>query len=317
MSADVSAAAAAPGGVPASAHDPAQAPPLARFAPDSGDTAAALEHVRSVVRASGTSFRYGMMILPKARRDAMYAVYAFCRTIDDVADEAGAPADKRAALAAWRDAVARLYRGEASDLVTRALLDPVRRYALPQEEFLAVIDGMETDIDGPTAAPTTDALRLYCRRVAGAVGLLSIRIFGAREPEALDLAVALGEAMQLTNILRDLDEDAARGRIYLPAEALAAAGIAARTPAAVLADPNLPAACAEVARRARADFAEVDRLARRCRRAGIRPALVMMGAYEMTLDRLEARGWDRRDGGRLGKADKLRAAIGRGLLRRL
>ncbi|MEQ8966326.1 MAG: presqualene diphosphate synthase HpnD [Azospirillaceae bacterium] len=301
----------------ASGSGPAAAPPLARFAPDTGDARAALDHVRAVVAESGTSFRYGMLILPKPRRDAMYAVYAFCRTIDDVADEAGARADKRAALQAWRAAIDRLYDGRASDLVTRALLGPVARYDLPREEFLAVIDGMESDIDGPATAMPLDDLRLYCRRVAGAVGLLSIRIFGAREPEALDLAVALGEAMQFTNILRDLDEDAARGRLYLPAEDLAAAGVAGRRAETVLADPNLPAACASLARRARADFAEVDRLARLCRRSGIRPALVMMGAYEMTLDRLERRGWDRRDGGRLGKADKLRAAVVRGLLRRL
>src|SRR5690606_38011850 len=161
-------------------------------------------HVRAVATASGSSFLWGMRLLPRPRREAMYAIYAFCREVDDIADEGGSPAEKQRALAAWREEIERLYHSRPTRAITRALLRPVADYGLPKGECLAIIDGMEMDTQQDIRAPALVDLRLYCRRVAGAVGVLSVRVFGAGEPEARDLALAQGDALQLTNILRDL-----------------------------------------------------------------------------------------------------------------
>ena len=156
-----------------------------------------------VVARSGTSFLWGMRVLPAERRRAMYAIYAFCREVDDIADEPGEVADKRRALAAWREEIDRLYAGRPEWLTTRALQAPVHRFELPREEFLAIIDGMEID-----AAPTVRMRRLpdlldYCRKVAGSVGILSVHTFGVPMHPGPRIAEVLGNALQLTNILRD------------------------------------------------------------------------------------------------------------------
>ena len=246
----------------------------------------------------------------------MFAIYAFCREVDDIADEPGATADKLAGLADWRDEIDRLYAGRPTRPTSHALAVPVDVYDLPKGEFLALIDGMEMDAKEDMRAPPLNALRHYCRCVAGAVGLLSIRVFGAREPEAEPFAIALGEALQLTNILRDLEEDAARGRLYLPREVLAAHRLDGATPEAVLADPALDAVCRDLAGLARTQFTEADRLLTRCNRRSLRPALVMMGVYERILDRLEQRGWQPPlEPLNLSKPVKLWAAIRRGVFR--
>lgn len=278
--------------------------------------AAAVDQVRRSVERSGTSFFLGMRVLPRLRREAMYAVYAFCREVDDIADEPGAVADKLAALDDWRAEIDRLYAGTPGRPVALALAGPVVRYDLPAAEFLAMIDGMAMDAREAIVAPDLQHLDLYCRRVAGSVGLLSIRVFGATEPAAGDFALALARGLQLTNILRDLAEDAERGRLYLPAEALEAAGIATRDPLAVIDHAHLPVACRQVAEMAEAAFGEADRALASCRRRRLVPALLMMGVYDETLRRLKAADWQhphRRL--RLGRWAKLVAAVGRGVFR--
>ena len=251
------------------------------------DLAAAIE---ARVRAAGTSFYWGMRLLPAPRRAAMYAIYAFCREVDDIADDAPA-AEKAPGLAGWRREIAALYAGHPSHPIARALLAPVAAYKLDQRDFLAIIDGMEMDATRDIRAPSLAELDLYCARVAGAVGRLSVRAFGDDTARALDVAEALGRALQLTNILRDLAEDAARGRLYLPRELLDAHGIASSDPRTVLAHPALPKVCAEVARMARARFAEAERAMADCSRRAMRPAALMKAMYRAILDRLERRGW--------------------------
>lgn len=256
------------------------------------EAAAAEAHVAEVVGRSRTSFLAGMRVLPKPRRDAMYAIYAFCREVDDVADEPGRLEDKLVELAAWRLEIEALYRGRPTRRTTQALLRPVADYRLPKAEFLAVIDGMEMDARGPVVAPDRATLALYCRRVAGAVGQLSIRAFGAEGEAAERLAVALGEALQLTNVLRDQAEDAADGRLYLPEELLAAAGVASRDPAAVLRDPKVGEARAALAAWGQERFAESRALIARLPRRTIRPAVLMLEVYWRLWQRMAARGWD-------------------------
>ncbi len=251
----------------------------------------ARRHVHDVVRRSGTSFFWGMRVLSRERREAMFAVYAFCREVDDIADEPGELTARRQELDEWRTEIDRIYAGRPMQPTARALLPAVSRYQLPREEFLAVIDGMEMDLTNSMRAPTFEELRLYCRRVAGAVGMLSVRVFGATEPQSRDLAVSLGEALQLTNILRDLDEDAARGRLYLPRELLEGHGIPAASPPEVLRHPALPMVCRDLAALARERFAESEALIAQCDRRRLRPSIVMMEIYRRILDRLEHRGW--------------------------
>lgn len=252
----------------------------------------AVAQAEAIVRRSGSSFRWGMRILPPPRRRAMYALYAFCRVIDDIADEPGDLSLRQARLDGWRAEVGRLYAGEpVTEPIARALAPAIRRYALPRAEFDALIDGMETDLQGRNVAPSMSALQLYCRRVAGAVGLLSVRCFGAHEPEADSMAIALGEALQLTNILRDLGEDAAEGRLYLPAELLERHGVTARDPEAVIDDPRLPAMCRDLAARARQRYGEAQALISRCDRRAMKPAILMMAGYRALLDRLEDADW--------------------------
>ncbi len=253
----------------------------------------AREHVHHVVAASRTSFLQGMRVLPEPRREAMYAIYAFCREIDDIADEPAPTADKIARLKEWRREIDRLYAGAPQTLTGRALLPHVRAYGMARGDFLDLIAGMEMDAIEDICAPPLSRLELYCDRVAGAVGRLSIRAFGATEERATDVARELGQALQLTNILRDLAEDAERGRLYLPAEMLDAHNIKTRVPAEILAHPNFAGACRDLAAVARERYAKAAAAMRKCARRPMRPAALMMAAYGAVLGLLERRGWQR------------------------
>ncbi|WP_247879811.1 presqualene diphosphate synthase HpnD [Azospirillum sp. TSA6c] len=250
----------------------------------------------SVTAKSGSTFYWPMRLLPASKRAAMFAIYAFCRRIDDIADEPGEPADKRAALDVWRRDIRDLYVGGApGGPLTAALKGAIERYGLPRAEFEALIDGMAMDVAGEEAggmqAPDLDTLRLYCRRVAGAVGMLAIRVFDRADPATERFALALGEALQLTNILRDLAEDAELRRLYLPRELLRTAGIDATDPDEVLANPALPKACEALADLAEARFAEARSAIAGQARGSLWAATAMMVLYHRLLKRLRAAGW--------------------------
>jgi squalene synthase HpnD len=291
---------------------------VSKQAGDSFSEIAAREHVQAVTRAAGSSFYLGMRILPEDRRVAMFAIYAFCRAVDDIADGNAPDAEKHAALEAWRRRIDALYDPAAAtpeDMTARALAPAIRAYGLAREDFHAVIDGMGMDVGAGMRGPTRSRLELYCSRVAGAVGLLSIRVFGDGSPAARDFALALGTALQLTNILRDVAEDAHMGRLYLPAEELDAAGIASRDPAAVLADPRLANVCEAVARTALARYDEARRQLAACDRRALRPAVVMMEMYRRVLERMIAAGWRRIDAAPgLSKLEKIWITLRFGLL---
>src|SRR5271169_3331299 len=247
--------------------------------------------IRNRVEAAGTSFYWAMRLLPRERRNGMYAVYAWCREVDDIADGERPVAHKLAALAAWRDEIEALYAGRPSHLVARALYEPMLRYDLRRRDFLTIIDGMEMDAREDIRAPDLATLDLYCRRVASAVGHLSVHVFGDRSDAAHTVAESLGRALQLTNILRDLDEDAGRGRLYLPREILDRHGIRGTEPRAVLRHPALPAACREVAGIADEYFQKSLHAMQCCSRRAMRPAAVMAAIYHSTLSALLRSGW--------------------------
>ncbi len=182
------------------------------------------EYVRHVARRSGTNFYWSFVFLPRERREAMYAVYAFCRFADDIADEDGLPRDKAVRLAAWREELARAYDGRATHPITVKLAWAARRFGIPKGHLEAIIAGVEMDLSR-RRFETIDDLLVYCDRVASAVGLVCIEVYGYRDPSARTYAVHLGRALQLTNILRDVAGDAAQGRVYLPAADLARFGV--------------------------------------------------------------------------------------------
>jgi phytoene synthase len=244
----------------------------------------------AAARASRSSFYRGMRILPRAEREAMFEIYAFCRAVDDVADDPGPRDARRAQLQQWRSDIDALYGGAAPPALA-GLAAAVAAFGLRREDFLAVIDGMEMDVVADIRAPDRATLALYCDRVACAVGRLSVRVFGMAPDAGLALADHLGRALQLTNILRDLDEDAAMGRLYLPREGLRDAGIISTDPATVLANPMLGEACGGVVEAARAHFAQADAIMARSPRRAVRAPRIMAAAYRAILERLAARGF--------------------------
>jgi squalene synthase HpnD len=250
------------------------------------------EHITdsAAKRASGSSFYTAMRILPRQQRDAMFEIYAFCRAVDDVADDGGPRPPRLDALKKWRADIGALYAGNPPASL-RALALAARTFALERDDFLAVIDGMEMDVLSDIRGPDADVLDLYCDRVASAVGRLSVRVFGMERAPGIALAHHLGRALQLTNILRDLDEDAAIGRLYLPGEALRAAGIPATDPSQAMASPALGKACAPVVARAWEHFREADAIMRAAPRRIVRTPRIMAEAYKLKLEGLVARGW--------------------------
>ena len=253
-------------------------------------SAAAAPAEAAPLPAAGSSFYTAMRILPREQRDAMYAIYAFCRAVDDVADEGGPQDVKRAELDRWRADIDALYRGRVAPRVA-PLAEANKRFTLRREDFQAVIDGMAMDAEADIVAPDEAILDLYCDRVASAVGRLSVKVFGLAEAPGIELAHHLGRALQLTNILRDLDEDAERGRLYLPREGLERAGLAGAGPAAIIADPRIAGVCAALAAKAKAHYRMAERVMDDSPRRAVKAPRLMAAAYGTVLDGLTARGW--------------------------
>lgn len=249
----------------------------------------AVEHHASPA-ARGSSFYLAMRILPREQRQAMFDVYSFCRAVDDIADGDQPRRIRLDRLRQWRRNIDALYRGHAIDGV-KGLARAVVQFSLRKEDFLAVIDGMEMDAETDIRAPSLTTLDLYCDRVASAVGRLSVRIFGLEDGDGQALAHHLGRALQLTNILRDLDEDAAIGRLYLPREALNHAGIPGSNPAAVVSDPAVGGACDVVVDWAHYHFNEASAVMARSPRRLVRAPRIMSEAYRQILEDMVTRGW--------------------------
>lgn len=261
------------------------------------ETLTELPPLKTQTIAVKSSFYLAMRILEPARRDAMFAIYTFCRAVDDIADDEGDRAARRAQLDEWRFELDELYAGRIRPM-SAFLAEPVRRFRLDRADFEAVIDGMMMDVDQDICAPDWETLELYCDRVASAVGRLSVRAFGLVDADGAELptgpkllAYHLGRALQLTNILRDLDEDAERNRLYLPREALDDAGVEVRSPRDVLASRKLDAVCAPVLLRAREHFEQADLVMAGLPKSGVKAPYIMAAGYRSILDGLSERGF--------------------------
>jgi phytoene synthase len=266
-----------------------------------------------LTRASGTSFYYAFRILPEEKRRAIYALYAFCRTVDDCVDEPGG--EREAGLARWLAEVGRAYAGRPETELGRDLASALARFPIPRASFEDVVAGCRMDLETRRYRSFAE-LRVYCERVASAVGLASIEIFGYDDPRTREYAVELGIALQLTNILRDVAADAARDRLYLPLEdlerfevpeqALMAAARDARAPRPAGLRPLL----AFEAERARSHYAAAARLLPERDRRSLLAAEIMGAIYRAVLEAWAARGYP--IGGErttLGKPRKLWIAL--------
>jgi len=244
------------------------------------------EYCQERAAKSGSSFYYSFVFLPPERRRAITALYAFCREIDDVVDNAGEPAIARSKLAWWRGEIGQMFAGSPSHKVTQALRPALAAYDLPAAHFLALIDGMQMDLDQARYLDY-ESLRLYCHRAAGVVGLLAAPIFGYTDPRTLEYADTLGLALQLTNIIRDVGEDARRGRIYLPQADLQRFGVSSASILRAEYTPGFEPLMKFQIDRARAQYDLALAALPQADRRNQRPGLIMAAIYRTLLDEIE------------------------------
>jgi squalene synthase HpnD len=258
---------------------------------DSNETGSTTLLPAGLAVTSKSSFHTAVRALPMEQRLAMSQIYAFCRAVDDIADSTGPRAQRLADLQQWRSDIAACYAGAAPPALA-GLAAQITRFGLAQDDFNAIIDGMTMDVLADICAPDASTLDLYCDRVASAVGRLAVRVFGLNDVVGPALAHHLGRALQLTNILRDIDEDAALGRVYLPVQALCAAGVPMGEPQRMVAHPNLGQACTALGQQAQAHYGRANALMAGCSPRLVRSPRIMSEVYHCVLTRLAARGWD-------------------------
>jgi 15-cis-phytoene synthase len=243
------------------------------------------EYCQRKAAQSGSSFYYSFLFLPPERRRAITALYAFCREVDDAVDEPGDAGVARARLAWWRDEIARLYRGTPQHPVSRALAPAVRDFGVTEAGLSEIMDGMEMDL-AQSRYLDYAALRLYCHRVAGVVGRLAAGIFGVTDANTFEYAERLGLAFQLTNIIRDVGEDARKNRIYLPMDEMQRFGVTAADILNARASDGFRQLMEFQAARARRCYDEAIALLPRADRRAQRPGLVMAAIYRALLDEI-------------------------------
>lgn len=247
------------------------------------------QYCQDKAAASGSSFYYSFLFLPAERRRAITALYAYCREVDDAVDECTDPGVARTKLAWWHDEIERLYAGRAQHPVTRALADVITPYGITHEQLETVIEGMAMDLEY-NRYPDFATLKVYCHRVAGIIGLMSARIFGYSDERTLEYAAELGLAFQLTNIIRDVGEDARRNRVYLPLDELAHHGLDAAQIVHGTDSPAFRALMDEQVTRAIATYDQAySKLPARDRKAQL-PGLIMAAIYRTLLEEIRSDG---------------------------
>lgn len=253
-----------------------------------------MNDIKQIVKKSGTSFFWSMRFLPKAKREAMYTLYAFCRHIDDIVDGESDIKDKIELINAWREELDNIYdKKTPATEIGRKIYKNCMRFKLPKEEFVKLIDSISMDIPKPVQAPSLKDLMKYCRGVAGVPGSLSLRIFGCTDEKTIEeLATTLGNALQITNILRDVKEDAFSNRLYIPKEFLKKANILTKDPRSVIVDKNLSVAREALAKMATDDFEKAYDIIKTLDKKTARPVKVIASVYKKYFDIMQNRGWE-------------------------
>ena len=253
-----------------------------------------------------------MRFLPLAKRNAMYTIYAFCRHLDDIVDGDSDMAEKVELIDAWREELNNIYDKKAPVTeIGRKIYKNCMRFKLPKEELSRLIEAISMDIPNPIQAPSLEDLYRYCRGVAGVPGSLSLRIFGCQDEELIaQLSDSLGTALQITNILRDVKEDALLNRLYIPREFLEKAGITSRDPLTVVVDKNLAIAREELAQIAIANFNRAQELIAKLDKKTARHVRMIERIYRRYFDMMQKRGWEIiSPKPKLGKLSKLSIAL--------
>jgi squalene synthase HpnD len=263
------------------------------MARDQSPGSASDQVVTDITRKSGSSFYWAMRLLPRHKRSAMYAIYAFCRVVDDIADGGDDIEIKNSALRLWKQNIRKLFDGTPVEPISEALQGPIHNFGLQQQDFHAVIDGMLMDAVPALKIRDMDELVVYCDRVACAVGRMSVAVFEIDPGVGAELAKSLGLALQLTNILRDVSEDWARHHIYLPEDLLHAEGVDLGDLLNPKFNAGLAAVCDHIAEMAALQFQDAERLINSCDRSRVRPALIMKNVYQKLFLRIRDRGWGR------------------------
>lgn len=253
-----------------------------------------MNNIDYIVKKSGSSFFWSMRLLPKAKREAMYTIYAFCRHIDDIVDGEMPLKEKQELLKAWREEIDNIYDKKVpATEIGRRIYKNCMRFKLPKEEFLKLIDSISMDIPKPLQAPKMEDFLKYCRGVAGVPGNLSLRIFGCKDENIIEeLATSLGNALQITNILRDVKEDAQANRLYIPKEYLKKAEIASKKPSEVIVDKNLAVAREALAKLAAEDYAKANSIIPFLDKKTARPVRAIAAVYKKYFDIMQNRGWE-------------------------
>ncbi len=253
-----------------------------------------MNNIKKIVKKSGSSFFWSMRFLPFGKRNAMYTIYAFCRHIDDIVDGDKDVEEKLNLMEAWRQELDNIYDKKLPQTeIGRKIYKNCMRFKLPKEEFMRLINGISMDLPTPLQAPSMEKFNEYCRGVAGVPGNLSLRIFGVEDEALIEkLSTTLGNALQITNILRDVKEDAQIGRLYIPKEMLEDAGITATDPLTVIVNPNLAKAREELAKIAAEDYEVSYQLIKQLDKKVARPVLMMANIYKRYFDIMQNRGWE-------------------------
>ena len=253
-----------------------------------------MNNIKKIVKKSGSSFFWSMRFLPFGKRNAMYTIYAFCRHIDDIVDGDKDVEEKLNLMEAWRQELDNIYDKKLPQTeIGRKIYKNCMRFKLPKEEFMRLINGISMDLPTPLQAPSMEKFNEYCRGVAGVPGNLSLRIFGVEDEALIEkLSTTLGNALQITNILRDVKEDAQIGRLYIPKEMLEDAGIMATDPLTVIVNPNLAKAREELAKIAAEDYEVSYQLIKQLDKKVARPVLMMANIYKRYFDIMQNRGWE-------------------------
>lgn len=253
-----------------------------------------MNNIKKIVKKSGSSFFWSMRFLPFGKRNAMYTIYAFCRHIDDIVDGDKDVVEKLDLIDAWRQEINNIYDKKIPETeIGRKIYKNCMRFKLPKEEFVRLINSISMDLPTPLQAPSMEQFNEYCRGVAGVPGNLSLRIFGVEDEGLIEkLSTTLGNALQITNILRDVKEDAQIGRLYIPKEMLENAGIDSTDPLTVVVHPNLSIAREQLAKIAAEDYEVSYQLIKQLDKKIARPILMMYNIYKRYFDIMQNRGWE-------------------------
>lgn len=246
---------------------------------------------QNIAKYPKSSFYWGMKILERKKRDAMFTIYAFCKEIDNIGDKAIEQKRKKMQLKSWRKEINKIYKDKTKLKLGKSLKNYIEQYKLKKEFFIEIIKGVEMDINNQMIAPTKNIFNLYCYRVAGAVGLLCLNIFGENNKNSRSFGVVLANAFQITNILRDIKEDSLMGRLYIPKEILQKAGIKENDIKQIIKNKKFPIACKLLAQVAESNFKIAEKKLKQCNENKLKSAILMMQTYKLLLKKLKKEGW--------------------------